>query len=83
MTVDVRPPLGMQPDERQWHLAVVRRRLDDIARAERAAELLASLHALGRNHPARIAAPRHLARQLRSLADEIDPPTAADPEDVV
>ena len=65
-----RPALGPTPEDHARHLAVARAGTAAIGRAQRAVRLL-EVVAAGPRCPA-IRAPRHLAAQLRALADELD-----------
>ena len=67
MSAAIRPRLGMTPEAQAHYLALARQGIDDHARAVRAVRMLESV-ALG----PKVRSPRHLARQLRMLADELE-----------
>lgn len=66
----VRPPLGLDPEEKAWLLEQAHRSIARVARAMRAAQLLEVVTADPRGPVVR--APRHLAGELRRLAAELD-----------
>lgn len=62
-----RPGLGMTPEARAFHLAMARQAIDEHAAAVRALRLLEAVAA-----GPKISVPRTIARNLRTLADELD-----------
>lgn len=66
----IRPALGLDAYEKQWLRDQAERSIARIAQAERAARLLETITA----HPVgpKVNAPRHLAGELRRLADDLE-----------
>lgn len=63
----IRPALGITPEARAHYLAMAHQSIEDHARAVRAVHLL-EVVARG----PKVRSPRHLARELRTLADELE-----------